>query len=421
MPHAFYLIFLFALGACIGSFLNVVVWRLPRGESLLSPPSHCPKCGTELRWYDNIPVLAWIFLRGHCRYCRRPISPRYPIVEAVTGALFVFYYLAFFVYGLWQIHLPAAHGGVGRLADATLAGQWPMYALHMFMICALLAVSLIDAELFVIPLEIPWLMALVAIMVHALADHDGMPASLSALASAPAALAAGGGIGLLISIILWLAGLMPTSFPHGEPLLEVDRAALLEGIEQLKARGKNAADFPEAPPSYTSAQVRAEMRKEMLFLMPPMVLGTVAVLLTMPTGLLGHAWQTLLAHTWLRGLLGALLGALVAGWVVWLTRILGTMGFGRVAMGLGDVHLMFGVGAVIGSAASTIAFFMAPIFGLAIALYMFIFSKRREIPYGPYLSLATAAVLILYRPIAAHLTPGLEAAAELLRIGMPRG
>src|SRR6476646_10692583 len=68
--HATYIIFLFLLGSCIGSFLNVVVWRLPRGESLVTPPSHCPKCGKNLKWYDNLPIIGWIKLSGKCRFCR---------------------------------------------------------------------------------------------------------------------------------------------------------------------------------------------------------------------------------------------------------------------------------------------------------------------------------------------------------------
>ena len=75
------------LGAVIGSFLNVVAYRLPRGESLAHPPSHCPKCGQPVKPYDNIPVLSWLLLRGRCRHCKEPISPRYPIVEAGTALL----------------------------------------------------------------------------------------------------------------------------------------------------------------------------------------------------------------------------------------------------------------------------------------------------------------------------------------------
>ena len=73
----------------LGSFLNVVAFRLPRGESLVRPGSHCPSCGAAVRLYDNVPVLSWLWLHGRCRGCGEPISPRYPVVEAVTALLFV--------------------------------------------------------------------------------------------------------------------------------------------------------------------------------------------------------------------------------------------------------------------------------------------------------------------------------------------
>lgn len=76
------------LGVVIGSFLNVVVWRVPRGESVVRPGSHCPRCGREIRGRDNVPVLSWLLLRGRCRDCSEPISVRYPLVELVTGVLF---------------------------------------------------------------------------------------------------------------------------------------------------------------------------------------------------------------------------------------------------------------------------------------------------------------------------------------------
>ena len=87
------------LGLCIGSFLNVVVWRLPRGESVVWPGSHCPRCGTDLPWTNNIPVLSWVVLRGQCQFCHGPISVQYPLIELLSG-------------GLWVL---LAQPGVGRL------------------------------------------------------------------------------------------------------------------------------------------------------------------------------------------------------------------------------------------------------------------------------------------------------------------
>ncbi len=85
----------FFFGSSIGSFLNVVIYRIPAGLSLLHPPSRCPKCLNQLKWYDNVPVFGWLHLRGRCRFCKTSISPRYPIIEAVTGLLFICTYLMF--------------------------------------------------------------------------------------------------------------------------------------------------------------------------------------------------------------------------------------------------------------------------------------------------------------------------------------
>lgn len=76
-------------GSCIGSFANVVIWRLPLGMNLSRPGSHCPKCGHAIRWYHNIPILGWLWLRGKCADCREPISIRYPIVETVVAIFFL--------------------------------------------------------------------------------------------------------------------------------------------------------------------------------------------------------------------------------------------------------------------------------------------------------------------------------------------
>lgn len=83
------------LGLVIGSFFNVVLYRIPKGMSLIRPRSSCPSCGSLVRWYDNIPVVSWIVLRGRCRSCQSPISARYPLLELATGLLFAGLVLAF--------------------------------------------------------------------------------------------------------------------------------------------------------------------------------------------------------------------------------------------------------------------------------------------------------------------------------------
>jgi leader peptidase (prepilin peptidase)/N-methyltransferase len=86
-------VMVFVLGTCLGSFLNVCIWRIPRGESVVTAPSHCPKCGHQIRWYENIPLISWLALRGKCSSCKAPITPRYFFVELLTGILF---YILFF-------------------------------------------------------------------------------------------------------------------------------------------------------------------------------------------------------------------------------------------------------------------------------------------------------------------------------------
>lgn len=88
-------VFSFAFGACIASFLNVVIWRVPRGESIVSPPSHCPKCGAPIKGYQNIPIVSWLCLRGKCAICKAPISPRYVIIETLGGCLFLASFISF--------------------------------------------------------------------------------------------------------------------------------------------------------------------------------------------------------------------------------------------------------------------------------------------------------------------------------------
>ena len=391
IPHWFYIVFLFLLGSCIGSFLNVVVWRLPRGKSLFWPPSACPKCGHALAWYDNLPVIGWIMLAGKCRYCREPVSSRYPIIEAVTGLLMVLYYWLYFMVGTGPS--VQAYDIDGVLASTTtftdLAQDWPYYGLYMILICGLLAASLIDAEMYIIPVEIPWVLGVIGVTVHAVWDRPGMPGALS-IGPVGGAIAAGAGVGVLLCISLWRLGILPQSFPKGEPFLESEREELLA---EMKKTGKPAEEIANVPPAYTKGGIRLEIVKEAPFLLVPIVGAILSVYLIHRFPSLGGRWNGIMTRDWAGGLLGSVLGGLVAAFCIWATRVCGTLGFGRIAMGQGDTHLMLAIGAVIGAGPAVIVFFAAPFFGILVGIYLLITRSKHELPYGPYLALATAGVM----------------------------
>jgi leader peptidase (prepilin peptidase)/N-methyltransferase len=185
VTDASYLVVAGVVGACIGSFLNVVVWRLPRGESLSRPPSRCPGCGARIRWFDNVPILSWLLLRGRCRRCKGSISARYPLVEALTAALFVLVALR--------------HGPDEAALAATKAAA----------LAALLAIAAIDAEHRIIPdaitkpgIAVALLLALLVPGLHDAGFLRGAKPGLSRLLEA----AAGAAVGwLVILAIRWTA------------------------------------------------------------------------------------------------------------------------------------------------------------------------------------------------------------------------
>ncbi|MGH2864979.1 MAG: prepilin peptidase [Solirubrobacteraceae bacterium] len=163
------------LGAVFGSFLNVVVHRLPRHESVVHPGSHCPKCGTPVKPYDNIPIVSWLLLRGHCRGCGASISVRYPLVETLTAALCV----------------------AAVLTHRSATG----IALSLALILFLVPAALIDLEHRIIPNRITAAGVLLALAIGLVLDPAGEPGRLIAGAAAGgflllAALAYPGGMGM---------------------------------------------------------------------------------------------------------------------------------------------------------------------------------------------------------------------------------
>jgi len=172
------------MGAIVGSFLNVVAYRLPRKESLVKPGSHCTGCGTPVKPYDNIPVLSWLLLRGHCRSCGGSISVRYPLVEALTGVLCV---------------------------GAVLVHHTPVsIALSILVIILVVPAALIDLEYRIIPNRMTAFGAIAALAIGTALDPAGEPERLIAGAAA-------GGFLLLAAL----------AYPAGMGMGDVKLAAVL--------------------------------------------------------------------------------------------------------------------------------------------------------------------------------------------------
>jgi leader peptidase (prepilin peptidase) / N-methyltransferase len=244
MSHLAEKIFVFTIGAIVGSFLNVCIHRMPANKSIISPPSHCPKCSKKLYWYDNIPVLSYIVLLGRCRFCRERISMRYPVVELITASVMVSLFTAFGAPGSVKFYIYAAFA------------------------CALIVATFIDIDINEIPDSI----------------------SVGGLATA-----------------LALSAIFPALFDTDFRIVSLTRS---------------------------------------------------------------------------------LVGALIGGITIYSMGIFGKILFKKEAMGGGDVKLMAMIGAILGWKLALFTFFIAPVFGAAVGVFMKIRDGRETIAYGPYLSLA---------------------------------
>jgi len=374
--HVPIMLFVFAFGACVGSFLNVVIYRLPRGMSLSTPPSRCPTCGAKLRFFtENLPILGWFLLRGRCRYCGVKISSQYMIVELLMAIVFIAAYAI-----LYLIHPDTPWlGQIGSAWWEPYHGMgffrtWPIYIAVMFMVSGLVAMTVIDARTFTIPIQIPVFVTLAGFIAFALQGLLPLHPREPVLWPIPATdwtwfmVSSGGMLGLVISMVLLRLGKLRYSFADYDEYVE---------------EGEILGDYPHA---------RREMWVELAFLLPCFIgLG------------LGWLVASLLPDTsppvFIQAIGGSMLGYLVGGALVWGVRILGTFGFGREAMGMGDVHLLAAVGAVLGAADPVWIFFLAPFSGLlwhivASGLSSVLKSPRRELPYGPHLAIATVALLV---------------------------
>jgi len=400
-PDWIWFVFIFAFGCCVGSFLNVVIYRLPRDRSIITPASACPACGRHIRFYDNIPLISWLLLGRKCRYCKASISPRYFVIELLTGLVFIGLFILYFRTDL--------RAGVGPF----LGDGWFIYLTSIILLSAFISASAIDLELWVIPLSICWFVTAAGLLGSMLGVYILEPVVIRGYGLLPSAsagtgsLAAGAAIGLAISLVLLGTGLIKRSY-ESEPSAD-DESQIEQGPE--RERGVEKTDEPRVTPQDTlrwsdESQInhRLEVCREIIFLLPIIICSLTAYLISQRNPRIHDWWVGFSQVPVVAGLLGSLLGYFVGCGVVWATRILGTLGFGKEAMGLGDVHLMGAAGTVIGPVLVVVAFFIAPFFGLGWAAFQMLFKKTRRIPYGPFLSLAVFAVMILHDRIFSYLS-----------------
>jgi leader peptidase (prepilin peptidase) / N-methyltransferase len=278
--NATFILGLLAIGAVVGSFLNVCIYRIPWQKSVIWPGSHCPKCSRPIAPEDNVPVLSWLALRGECRRCGGGIAVRYPLVEALVALLFAAVYFADVMHGL-------------EIGWGPLPAWIPLrVAYHLVLVALLVAATFIDYDLTIIPDEV---------------TVTGMIVGI--------------GLGTLVPAV------------RPDP---VHAATMWDGFKV------------------------------------------------------------------------GMTGLLVGGGLTQLVRFTGSAALRREAMGFGDVTLMAMIGSFLGWQAAVLTFFIAPFFGLghALAKTVVYVGKRlsgkpsssadREIPFGPYLSMAALALLLTW-------------------------
>jgi leader peptidase (prepilin peptidase) / N-methyltransferase len=269
VPEIVGYIFVFALGAIIGSFLNVVIHRVPNEQSIVFPNSACPGCGTAIKGYDNIPLISWLILGGKCRACSQPISIRYPAVELLNAALFVLVY--------WQ------------------TGLTPMLPVYFAFVAAIVSLIFIDAEHMILPNVITYPLLVIALAVR-----------------------------IIFPIVFTTNYFSDTSF---------------------------------FPATYLAGQ-----------------------------------------PAWLVSLFGAIVGALVGGGSLWLVGAVWKKLRGVDAMGLGDVKMMLGVGALLGWRLAFLAIFLGAFSGAVIGLILIARQKDKDlqtqIPFGIFLGIGSVLALL---------------------------
>ena len=348
VPFGFWSVVFFVFGCIVGSFLNVCIHRMPLGQSLVSPPSHCPHCRYSIPWYLNVPLFTWLWLRGRCANCKAAISPRYVLVELLTGLLFL---------GGW-VHSGAESAGVALALALLFSG--------------LIVATFIDFEHYIIPDEITLGGIVAGLVVSGLipaVHHQTQPA----LALALSALGAGVGAGITYAVLRF--------------------GKLAFGKQKIRFGKPTRVEFRE-----TGVVIEGEETPfEEIFYRPTDRIELQASRVEA----LGRTWTDVPVRlSTLRLDIGAeqFDPEKVPNMVATTDRIQ----IPREAMGFGDVKFLGAIGAFIGWQGAVFSLMASAVIGAFFGISLILMGKREwsaKLPYGPYIAVAALLWVFCGRPL----------------------
>lgn len=392
-----------ACGACIGSFLNVCIFRLARAESVVTPPSRCYACGTRIAWHDNLPLLSYVLLRGRCRACGSRFSPRYLVIEALTAGmtvLVVWLGLGFFLRGAADGgHPPGTVWWMARELQPILHLQgWLAFLIPAaiatgvaLVLCyGLIVATVTDLDYLIIPDEVTKGLQVAAPWMAAISGFNlatGIPFWTPDLGPFPVKGASA--MPFALHLLAWSVPAMAV-VACSVPLLRLVYRAVLPREQWWRPEDE-----------------RGVLLGSVWFLATLIPAVVVAVLL--------FAIVPTLTPWFMTGVrLGqAVLGALTAWLILLAIAVLGTAAFRREAMGFGDFKFLAPIGALLGPLGVVEAFAAATVLGAVVGLPLRLVRARREIPFGPFLAGGGVVLLLwgqpLHQVLLRLLHPGVDA------------
>ncbi|HYE04320.1 MAG TPA: prepilin peptidase [Planctomycetota bacterium] len=365
-------------GAFVGSFLNVCVYRLPRNQSVVAPPSRCLSCGTRLRWSDNLPLIGYALLRGRCRWCGTRYGSRYVWMELLVATLTALI--------AWRVLSAPGMYVAPWLTFVDRGTGIPSWAVAMavgalaVLVWYLLVSALIDLDHMIIPDELTKSFQVAAPFV-AVATGIGLQFEWAPDDWLARRSALGAFVGTPARFLWWFGGIVA--------------GALAFLALSLPLARRIYSTYCPLPWRWSDDDHRG-FRIGVLWFMgatvPPAAIALALVWATpLPTAAGDGASGAVARLAGAAHLANAVLGSL-AGWLsLYLVGLIGTVAFRRNAMGFGDVKFLAPVGAFLGPIGVIYAFSLAAVCGAVIGIPMRLLARQREIPFGPYLALGALA------------------------------